>query len=177
MRLSEENARLKRLAGLDGDGPEADRRNRAAPDGASDGPLAPGASPASPAGVRDRFASFKARCADARGRHPDFDAAVFDPQAPIAPVLAEALLEADDGPELAYFLAKNPADAVRLGRLSPPQAAIELGRIVARWGRPPARKTTNAPAPVSTLGGASASADKDPGRMPMAEYRRWRGFS
>jgi preprotein translocase subunit SecA len=68
-----------------------------------------------------------------------------------ASTLTDAILTSDRGPEVAYHLAKNPALAERLNRLSPIAAAREIGRIEAALEKSsPGTTRKPPPAPANT---------------------------
>jgi hypothetical protein len=67
----------------------------------------------------------------------------------------------EKGPELAYYIAKNPQLVARLASKSVPQRLAELGRIEAELSRPPPPpKVTTAPAPPTPIGGGPAQTVK-----------------
>lgn len=104
---------------------------------------------------------------------PDYADVVGKSELPVAGHVAEALMDADRGPELAYHLAQNPETVDRLNDMSPARAAIELGKIEATLGATPAKATTKAPAPITPVRSGS-STTKDPAKMDMAEYTAYR---
>ena len=61
----------------------------------------------------------------------DYDEVMGGADTVVAPYITDAILTSDRGPEVAYHLAKNPALAEKLNRLSPIAAAREIGRIEA----------------------------------------------
>lgn len=119
---------------------------------------------------------FVAKEQDFRAKTPDFDEVMADAadlQATDA-VIAEIV---SSGPELKYYLAKNPDEVERLNKLAPLQLAREVGRIESRFTTSqeikPA-KTTTAPPPPNPTAKSSATSTKDPGDMSPSEYRAWR---
>jgi hypothetical protein len=64
----------------------------------------------------------------------DYYEATRDSSLPITQEIAEIVAESEDGPALAYYLAKNIDVTRRIAQLSPTAAARELGRIEARLG-------------------------------------------
>lgn len=62
--------------------------------------------------------------------YPDFDEVVVKGAANWAcpPVVAIAIKDSDVGPDIAYQLAKDPAEALRVSKLSPLEQAREFGR-------------------------------------------------
>lgn len=100
----------------------------------------------------------------------------------IAPHVHEVLLESEQGPAIAYHLAKNPDEAERLSAMSPLAAARELGRLEASLAKsappqgaaPAPKPVSKAPAPIKPLGAGATSTNTDPAKMPMDEYVKWR---
>lgn len=119
---------------------------------------------------------FTAQEAEVRERHADYDEAVQNPLMlelrDRRPDVAQAVIDSPHGPEVAYFLAKNPQAALAIARLPTLAAAREIGRIEQMFMQP-RNQTTNAPAPPRQVGG-KAEVSKDPEKMSMAEYRQWR---
>ena len=80
---------------------------------------------------------------------------------------------------VAYYLGKNPAEAVAISRMSPIQATRALTRIEvkataeAKAAPPQTKKVSNAPPPVKPTGSVSA-VSKDPEKMSQSEYEEWR---
>lgn len=89
--------------------------------------------------------------------------------------VAEYIVEESEiGPQLAYHLATNQADADRIGKLSPIAQIKELVRLEASIPRPNA-PATKAPNPPRTVGGRGGSDAKDPERMSIDEMRKATG--
>lgn len=82
--------------------------------------------------------------------------------------------ESDRGPEVAYHLANNQADAERIGKLSPLAQVRELVKLEASLPKPNA-PATKAPAPPKTIGGRGGSDTKDPEKMTIEELRKATG--
>jgi hypothetical protein len=103
-----------------------------------------------------------------------------------------AILEFENGPEVAYFLGKNTEVTKKLNEMSPYAAIAEIGRIAARLEKTPSplQETNNtstrspdrvptvskAPAPITPLKGAGVRISKDLNdpNMPYDEYRKIR---
>ena len=120
--------------------------------------------------VRDGFTK---QMDDARASYDDFDDVVDNPDLPISQAMAEAIMRTKGGADVAYYLGKNPAEAVRLANLDPFSAAVEIGRIAATVVRPQARKASNAPPPIQPVG-SRASPVTDPDKMSAEEWMKWR---
>lgn len=81
-----------------------------------------------------------------------------------------AILESDKGPAILYYLGKNEAEAERIAKLSPARQAAEIGKLEDKIT--PAKKTTTAPAPVSSVKGRSALNGYSE-NMNKAEFKAW----
>ncbi len=69
--------------------------------------------------------------------------------------MADAIRELSRGPEIAYYLGRNPAEASRIASLPPVSQATAIARLEARIDAPQA-SVSKAPEPVGTLSGRSA---------------------
>jgi hypothetical protein len=116
---------------------------------------------------------FQDAAQDARQRFADFDAVVFSDQVVLAPHVAEAIVYSDAPADVAYHVAKDPALAQTLSRMTPIEAARHIGRIEAQLSAPRPRIETKAPEPISPVRG-SGGATRDPLKMTPAEYDAWR---
>lgn len=115
------------------------------------------------------------RCGDYRKDLTDFDEVMRKADGSglqVSQTVESLIVESDKGPLIAYHLAKNPDRVRSLNAMSERQAAKEIGRLEGRLSLP-AKKTTQAPPPVSPLKGGAAP-QKDPSKMTIAEYRVWR---
>lgn len=113
---------------------------------------------------------FSQRLNEARESIPDIDKVISDPTLPVSEIGARFIAESDKGPQVAYWLAQNRAEAARIASLDPYKQAFELGRLEQRASAAPAaRKVSQAPAPVPIVGGGRAAGAKDPGSMSHEE--------
>lgn len=94
----------------------------------------------------------------------------------------QIILNSDNGPELAYELAKNPDELKRISALPPLEAARAMGRLESKLAsntseeKTEPKKLTNAPKPIEPVGSSKSVARKsidDPG-ISQAEYERLR---
>ncbi|MES2355604.1 MAG: hypothetical protein V4568_14640 [Pseudomonadota bacterium] len=83
---------------------------------------------------------------------------------PLSPAVRDLFLTSENGPELAYELAKSRDEFTRVNKLSPLAAAREIGKLEARLAKPSSEtkesKTTKAPTPINPVratGGANVS--------------------
>ncbi len=94
----------------------------------------------------------------ARDKYEDFDTVVgkLEPTSP----LTVAIMQAENGQDIAYHLGKNLKDAERIARLPPVQQIFELGRLAAKLSAEPEKPKTpsKAPAPINPLTGATPTA-------------------
>lgn len=116
-----------------------------------------------------------AQVADAKTRYADFDKVVSDPTLPIAQHVATMIASSDNGADLAYYLGTNRNEAASISQMPPMEAARALGRIEARMSLPKPKTTTETPDPIEPVK-PKATATKDPSKMSVAEYRKWRGL-
>jgi hypothetical protein len=87
--------------------------------------------------------------------------------------MGQAIVESDFGTDSAYYLAQHPDEAKAIAQLSPIRQIAAIGKLEAKVTQPAARKTTEAPPPI-TPAGSKAKADKDPNQMTDAEFAAWR---
>jgi len=103
---------------------------------------------------------FDERTEKAKERYVDFAAVVENPLLPVNEAMAEFIMDSEHGPDVAYYLGKNPAKAEQIAQLSPVRAARELSRIEAEIAARPKASPSKAPdpiTPVGTRGKAAAS--------------------
>jgi hypothetical protein len=94
--------------------------------------------------------AYRERVEKASEKYEDFEQVAYNQNLPISTVMGEAIVASDVGPEVAYYLGLNPAEAERIYRLPPLLQAKEIGRLEAKVAaEPPTRKVTNAPEPIT----------------------------
>jgi len=92
----------------------------------------------------------------------DYYDIAHNPYLDVSESMRDALIAADNGPEVLYHLGKNPQEASRIFHLPPHVQALEIGRLDARLSMPQPKKTTSAPPPIDPLkGSSSAAVDED----------------
>lgn len=122
----------------------------------------------------ERMAGFNERAAAIRQANPDFDAVLQSAAVGVSDAVMETILESDDGPSLAYHLAKNPTELYRLNAMTERQQVLELGRISARLSaKVPERKVTQAPPPAPAVK-ATGTGSKSVSDMTDKEYAEFR---
>jgi plasmid stabilization system protein ParE len=111
--------------------------------------------------------TFNERLAAAKARITDFDdvvqGAIADHDVQVSPAMSEAITESEHGPDVVYYLAKHPDEALRISKLSPLAAAREIGKIEAKVTpeaepEKTATKVSKAPAPVKPVGKTASTA-------------------
>ncbi len=70
----------------------------------------------------------------AREAKPDFDKVALREDVHITPSMGMAIMNASNGPLVAYHLGENPKEAARIARLSAAAQAVEIGRLSAKLG-------------------------------------------
>ena len=95
-------------------------------------------------------------------KYEDFEDVINNGRS-ITPIMANAVFEADSRVEIARFLCTNPKEAARISRLSPVRQVAEIARIEDKINAKPVppKKPSNAPAPISPVGG-SVTPDSTP---------------
>lgn len=135
---------------------------------------------------KTKVQAYEAKTEDARKLYADYDEAIAEyDDVPVSPVVTAALVDSDMGPEVAYYLAKNPDEFDKINK--PGIGILEvnkaIGRIEARieLGRKSEKaavKTTKAPQPIVPIKGSAVSpknlSDDD---VDYEEYRRLRGYN
>lgn len=92
---------------------------------------------------------------DAKERYPDFDEK-FNEKVPVHRSAVPLLVDAEDGADIAYWLASNTKAAAELYDLfetSPAQALMKMGEIRGKLSRPTSKKASTAPKPAKTISG------------------------
>ncbi len=102
--------------------------------------------------------------------HPDYDAVARADDVKISIPVAHAIVSSDNGPQLAYHLGKNPAEADRIASLPPAMQLMELGKLEARLTAPTAKPVSAAPAPIKPITPAKGSPDTPLEELSMEQY-------
>lgn len=127
--------------------------------------------------VKELTTSWEKKISDAESRYEDFDEVVGEikPNSP----LTQAIMEADNGADIAYHLAqkKNRPVLDAILKMSPFSQVREIGRLEAKLSAEPTKPATpsKAPAPITPLTGAAAAASEAPSEQDdMAAWMRKR---
>lgn len=125
--------------------------------------------------------SYNVRLEKARGKYADFEEVAQTPDVQVSMPMAHVIMTSDQGPDIQYFLGKNPEEAQRIAgfTLKTPQGLVpdvsrqlyEMGLLAARIAQPVSKPPiSNAPPPVRTLKQTSAPVVKTPEEESMEEY-------
>ena len=104
---------------------------------------------------------------------PDFEDVLADSDLPMSRSMQEALTGADNGPQIAYWLAKNPSKGKEIAAMSPLAQARAIGRLDATVLNDLKPKTAPAPRPLSPVSGSSKS---DPLSMDLTTEEWGKAF-
>lgn len=102
-------------------------------------------------------ASWEEKADKASKKYDDFDAVVGELQPTNA--LVVAIMDEENGAEVAYHLAKNPDEARRIAALNPLRQARAIGRLAEKLASQPEKQKmpSQAPAPITPLQAANAA--------------------
>lgn len=116
--------------------------------------------------------AYNARLAEAAETIPDIYQVINDPTTPISETMAGQIMDAEQGPQIAYYLAKNPGDAARIASITDPYAvAREIGRIEGRLRAPEPKRVSSAPEPVKAVAtGSGSQGSFDPSKASPKEF-------
>lgn len=134
--------------------------------------------------------AFQTRVQKAKEKYADFSEIAENPNIQVSMPMVYAISSYEQGPEIQYYLGKNPAEAERIRNLttrdpvsgeSVPDAArqlVELGKIAYKLENPatavvPAKPVSAAPAPIKPIGKGETH-EKSPEEMTMDEYAAYR---
>lgn len=108
-----------------------------------------------------------------RQKYVDFDSVVFNQSVPFSDAMTEAIIDAGNSADIAYHLGSNPQEAARIASLSPMQQIMEVAKLdVTIQGKQ--KKQTKAPPPSEPVQGGDTMVSRDPDKMSIEEWRKWR---
>lgn len=105
--------------------------------------------------------SVEAMKAAGRSKYSDFDGVIEAAEVPLSSAMANAIIEADNGHDLAYHFAKHPEEAARIYSISSPTAAaIAIGKLSVKLeGEKGTKRVSSAPAPIKPVDSSSVAID------------------
>lgn len=123
------------------------------------------------------------REAKAREKYDDFEEVAYNPSAPISELMADVIRRSEFGPEIAYFIGKNPDKGLQIAQMTDPHSvALALGRIEAQIetaatpsqpvavASAPKAAPTAAPPPPKVLSSAAPTQKRLEDDMPTKEW-------
>lgn len=116
--------------------------------------------------------TYTARKAAFTEDHPDYAELVESDDLHFSIPMTYAIVNDEDGPAIAYYLAQNPEEFARIAKLGDAQAATAIGRIAARLQQRPAAPVK--PDPIRPVGARSGAMAKSPSEESMDEYAKRR---
>ena len=126
-------------------------------------------------GIKAAQAAYKGRVDKVVEKYADFHEVAESPDIQIPMPVAHAIINHPDGPELQYYLGKNPAEAKRLSSMNPAAQLVELGMILAKITAPVAPAPVSAaPKPITPIKAGTESPNKSADEMTMEEYASMR---
>lgn len=103
-------------------------------------------------------------------KYPDYEEVAESDEVQITAPAAFAIMNADNGPDIAYFLGKNPKEAERIAALPALKQQLEIGRLSLKLETEEKRSVTKAPPPATPLRSREKAAEKSPDEESMEEY-------
>lgn len=124
--------------------------------------------------AQQRVMAFQEKVDSAKQEYPDFEAVAFSPEVTpyITQSVGQAVMSTERSADVAYWLGKHPQTAAELARMSPIEAALEIGRIEAALPTP--RKVSAAPEPIKPVTGGHDGGQIDPQDMSTEQWIAWR---
>lgn len=110
--------------------------------------------------LREIYDSYNEKVAAFSAEHDDFEEVVGRPDLKIPQGVQLAILEMDNGPEVAYFLGSNPDICKKLAEMRPVSAVVQIGKIAAKLESPSpkAKPASTATEPIKPVSGSARSA-------------------
>ena len=104
--------------------------------------------------------SWEEKSIQAETKYPDFDEVVGELPANIP--WTRAIMQAENGDDIAMYLSKNLKEVQRIANLDPFSQAREIGKLEAKLANEPklVQQASKVPAPIKPLGGASVNSEK-----------------
>jgi hypothetical protein len=128
--------------------------------------------------AQKRQREYQAKAAEFSKSATDFNEVTEAYDGPWNNTIAQALLESDMGPQVAYHLAKNPEEAEKLEGMNYAQVNRFFGRIEASLEsqKPPETKVTKAPPPLNVPRGTGQTSTLDPFNNHDMSAEQWRAY-
>lgn len=112
--------------------------------------------------------AWSAAIADVAETIPDWHTVVSTSKSPTTPVMDETIMESENGPEVAYYLAKHPGEALRISLLSEKAQVREIVRLESKVSSIAPTTKPSAPAPIKPIASTAKAVVN-----PADDYRQW----
>jgi len=123
--------------------------------------------------LQSKKATFDQNVDSKRGNFEDFDEVALGHTFMDAD-LAEQIFDMDKGPEVAYHIGANLDVAEKIYSMTPVQRARELTKLEFSLEALAPKTVSEAPDPITPIGGTDKSGNKSEGEMTDKEWRNWR---
>lgn len=120
--------------------------------------------------MEENLASFNVKADRMRTKYPDFDTVITEPV--FTPSMSAEIMGSDFGPEIGYFLAKNPSEAFKFSKLSANKVAKEIGKLEVKFSQATKKVSSAAPEPLRPLKGDDIVSG-DPTKMSDNDWFKW----
>ena len=126
------------------------------------------------AAQREMLTQWEGQVDKATDKYDDFHEIVGELKAGVTP-WGDAIMQSENGADIAYHLAKHEKEAERIFKLPPAKQFIEIGKLSAKLSLAPEapKKPSKAPAPIAPVTGAAETGEvnvSDP--MPFEKYMK-----
>jgi hypothetical protein len=142
-------------------------------------------------GQKVALEAYNSRKEKTKEKYADFEEVANSPDVKVSMPVAHAIIHSENGPDIQYYLGKNPAEAERISSMTlrqfnpqtrtmdtVPDVArqlVELGLIVGKINTPKVQApVSNAPKPFKPLKGGDSAPSKGLSEMSMDEYAKAR---
>ena len=132
---------------------------------------------------KETFQTYNQKTVEAKEKFEDWEEVVGQPNIQIPMVAQVAIIESENGPEIAYYLGKHPEVRERLLELnefSQSRVVMEIGLISAHLAgeaeavSPKPKPGTKAAAPIKPVGGSSTKSTVPLAEMPYQDFKKVR---
>lgn len=131
--------------------------------------------------TKKTFDAYNAQVDKTREKHPDWDDVIkAGADVPMSQGVQLAVIESENGPEVAYYLCTHKDEAKALNTMSVPRAMVEIGKISAKLLKaddapsPERKPVTSAAAPLRPVGRAGTTSSVPLDTLSYEDYRRVR---
>ena len=100
-------------------------------------------------------------------KYDDFGQVAFIPKG-----MEGVFAQTQNAADIAYHLGNNQQDLQRIMQLPPAQAVFEIAKLDAKFSAAPAKKTTNAPNPITPVSGGGGSPSTDDDTLSDADWAK-----